>query len=377
VKLTVQLKLLPTPDQSEALRSTLTLANSAANRLSQLGWEAKELRQFPLHKRFYRQIRDEFPELSSQVVIRLNAKVADAYKLDHKCQRTFRPLGSISYDARILAFQVPASTVSIWAMGGRLKALPFVCSESTRKLLELPKGEADLIFRNKKWFLNVTIDIPEEKEIQATGWLGVDLGVKTIAHTSDGTQFSGAHINRLRHRYRRIRAQAQAKGTRSSRKFLARRRRKESRFARNLNHCISKNIVAVAKRTNRGIAVEDLTNIRSRIRATRKQRAVLHSWSFAQLKGMIQYKARLAGVPYTEVDPRNSSRECSQCGHVAKANRKTRADFRCVSCGHSEDADANASRVIAGRAAINRPIESELFEIGHIAGLGSRSNPGL
>lgn len=377
LKLTIQIKLLPSPAQSEALLATLELANKAANRLSQLGWEAKELRQFPLHKLFYRQIRDEFPELSSQVVVRLNAKVADAYKLDRKVQRTFRPHGSISYDARILDFQLSASTVSIWAVGGRIKKLPFACGEAQRKLLELPKGEADLIFRNNKWFLNVTVDVPEDKEYQATGWLGIDLGVKIIAQTSDGESFSGSHVNRLRHRHRNVRAKAQSRGTRSSRRFLARRRQKECRFARNLNHCISKKIVAIAKRTNRGVAVEDLSNIRSRIRATKKQRTVLHSWAFAQLKGMIQYKAKRAGVPYTEVDPRNSSRECSQCGHVAKANRKTQAKFCCVSCGHSENADANASRVVAGRAVINRPIESEPLEIRHVAGLGSRSNSSL
>lgn len=374
MKLTVQIKLLPTPEQAQALRDTLETVNSAADRLSELAWEAKEFRQFPLHKQSYKRLRVEFPILSSQIIVRLIAKVADAYKLDRNVQRAFRAHGSISYDARILNFQLAASTVSIWAIGGRIKGLSFVCGEAQKKLLELPKGESDLILRDGKWFLNVTVDVPEDQEIEAIGWLGVDLGVKVIAHTSDGLAFSGNHINRLRHRHRSLRAKLQRIGTRSARRKLAKRRRKESSFATDTNHCISKKIVAVAKRTKRGIAVEDLTRIRSRIRVSRKQRAVLHSWSFYQLKEMIRYKARLAGVPIKEVDPRNTSRECSHCGHIAKANRKTQVAFSCQSCGHSENADANASRVIAGRAAINRPIESELFEIRHDAGLGSRSN---
>jgi predicted transposase len=81
VKLTVQIKLLPTPEQAMALRETLETVNRAANRLSQLAWDSKEFRRFPLHKTFYRQIRDEFP-LSAQIVCLLNAKVVDAYKLD-------------------------------------------------------------------------------------------------------------------------------------------------------------------------------------------------------------------------------------------------------------------------------------------------------
>jgi putative transposase len=375
VKLTVQIKLLPTPEQAEALRSTLELANSAANRLSQLAWDAKELRQFPMHKAFYRMLRDEHPGISSQVVVRLLSKVADAYKLDQKKQRVFRKHGSISYDARILDFQLAASTVSIWVIGGRIKRLPFVCGEAQRKLLELPKGESDLILRGGKWFLNVTVEVPEEKEREATGWLGVDLGVVVIAQTSDGETFSGAAINNVRCRHRTFRRRLQKIGTRSARRKLAKRRRSEARFATDLNHCISKKIVAVAKRTNRGIAVEKLTGIRSRIRASKKQRARLHSWAFAQLNSFLAYKSRLAGVSFKEVDPRNSSRECSCCGHVAKANRKTQSAFKCLECGHEENADTNASRVISRRAAINRPIESELFEIRHVAGLGSRSNP--
>ena len=81
---------------------TLETVNAACNRLSGLAWEAKQFGQYSLHKRFYRQIRDEFP-LSAQVVVRLNAKVADAYKLAQDTRREFRPRGSIAYDARILS----------------------------------------------------------------------------------------------------------------------------------------------------------------------------------------------------------------------------------------------------------------------------------
>jgi transposase len=61
------------------------------------------------------------------------------------------------------------------------------------------------------------------------------------------------------------------------------------------------------------------------------------------------------------VDPRNTSRMCSQCGHCDKANRKSQAEFSCQRCGYSTHADYNAARNIAQlgeRAAVNQPIVS-------------------
>ena len=153
MKLTVQVKLLPSAEQAAALRATLETANAAADRLSQLAWESKEFNRFALHKAHYRTLRDEFP-LSSQVVCLLVAKVSDAYKLDKKCQREFRTMGSIAYDCRILSIKVPESIVSIWTLEGRAK-MPFVCGEKQRALLAYPHGEADLIHRKGKWFLNI------------------------------------------------------------------------------------------------------------------------------------------------------------------------------------------------------------------------------
>ena len=59
------------------------------------------------------------------------------------------------------------------------------------------------------------------------------------------------------------------------------------------------------------------------------------------------YKARLAGVPLVLVDPRNTSRTCSQCQHCEKANRQSQAKFLCKHCGHSQNADRNAALNIA------------------------------
>ena len=129
-------------------------------------------------------------------------------------------------------------------------------------------------------------------------FLGVDLGVVNIATDSDGNAYSGSHVRSMRHRHRKLRTKLQKKGTKAARRKLKRLSGKERRFATNTNHVISKQIVALAKGTGRGIALEDLSGIRERITArTGKQRYDLHSWAFFQLGQFILYKAIGKGVP--------------------------------------------------------------------------------
>ena len=352
VKLTVQVQLKPTEEQAAALTETLRRANAACNWLSEQAWVGKTFAQFAIHKLAYHQARARFTDLSSQVVVRCIAKVADAYKLDRDKKRTFRPLGAKSYDSRILSWFGEA--VSIWTVEGRQR-VPFVCGDHQRALLVHERGESDLVLRAGKFYLFISIDIPDTEEEKVLGWLGVDVGIVNIATTSDGRNFSGSHMTSLRRRAHQLRSKLQRKGTKSAKRLLRKRRLRESRFSSHTNHVISKQIVAAAKRTGRGIAVENLDGIRERVRASRKQRRALHSWAFGDLQTKIDYKARRAGVPVCYVDPRNTSRECRVCGHIEKGNRKTRDHFACLACGHTEDADANAACVIASRAEVIRP----------------------
>lgn len=375
MKLTAQLKLLPSAEQARALRATLEMANKAANRLSQLAWDSKEFNRFGLQKAHYRLLRDEFP-LSAQVVIRLLAKVADAYKLDKKVQREFRALGSISYDCRILALKVPESLVSIWTVEGRAK-MPFVCGEKQRALLAYPHGDADLIFRKGKWFLNVTVDVPDEKEIEAVDVLGVDMGIVEIAFDSDGRNYSGSTLNKIRNRNRSLRKKLQKKGTKAAKRLLSKRNKRESRFSRDTNHCISKSIVQTAKRTNRAVAIEDLSGIRSRVRARKRERTRLHSWAFAELGGFLAYKCERAGIPLLEykagwygkeirVADRffPSSKRCHCCGFVNTAVVLGVEEWDCPECKVHHDRDDNASHNILKFAKATSPTAAGQAEDG-------------
>lgn len=346
--LTAQLKLLPSADQEISLARTMGAFNAACDYASGIAWDAKVFRQFDLHKLCYRGIRERF-SLNAQSAIRVIAKVSDSYKLDKLTKRSFRTSGAATYDDRMVAWNIAASYVSIWSLDGRLR-VPFVCGLHQRALLANRKGETDLTVAKGQYYLMATCVTPDAAQIRIAGFLGVDLGIANIAADSDGKRYSGRTLKNVRHRHRRLRARLQKKQTRAARRRLKNLAGKEARFARHINHVISKEIVASAERTGRGIAVEELTDIRDRIRVGKKQRAVLHSWAFAQLGAFLTYKAILAGVPLVAIDPRNTSRECSVCGYIDKRNRPNQSIFRCLECDHSSNADTNAARAIAGRA---------------------------
>ena len=353
MRLTIQLKLLPTPEQADALQRTILRANAACDYISQVAWHADTFGQFPIHRLTYGAVRETFG-IAAQLTVRCIAKVADAYKLDKKTQRTFAPLGAVAFDDRILAYN--SASISIWTLDKR-QSIPFVCGERQRALLAFRRGESDLAFVRGNWYLFATAEIETAEPIDVDDVLGIDMGVTNIAVDSDGEVHSGRAIKNVRYRHRRLRNKLQRLGTKHSRRRLRILAGQEARFAKHVNHVISKGIVAKSKCTKRAIAVEDLTHIRTRIKACRTQRATLHSWSFAQLQAFIAYKALGAGVPVHRVDPRNTSRTCPVCGYIAKANRKTQSSFVCMSCGFAGLADKIAAENIRvlGRAAVNPP----------------------
>jgi putative transposase len=352
------LKLAPSPGQGESLLATMRACNAASNRVAQVAFAHRTANKIRLQPLVYGDLRSEFG-LSSQMAVRAISKACEAYKRDKKIQPSFRELGAISYDQRILSWK-GRDRVSILTLAGR-EIIPVTWQG---RWLGTPgtmlRGAADLIYRDGKFYLAVVIDVPEPPAgDEPAEWLGVDLGIVNIAADSDGNTHCGKAVRAVRYRNRQLRARLQSKGTKSARRLLARRRRKESRFARDVNHCISKDLVSKAKDTGRGIKLEDLSGIRDRVTVRRAQRADRFSWSFAQLRSFVAYKGALAGVPVVLVDPRNTSRRCPAelggCGCISKRNRPSRDDFRCVNCGLAGPADIFAAVNIGSWAAVMLP----------------------
>jgi putative transposase len=361
---------MPTPEEAAALESTLRVCNDAANWLSGRAYERGENSRKALQGFAYADLKAR--GLSAQPALHVLRKVADGYttlraniragnlgkpgsrrrsKAESK-PIAFRVDAAQPYDDRCLSWQYDDQTVSVWTTAGRLRGVRFVCSEQARKTLaDYRKGESDLFHRDGMWFLLATCDVPEAPmNADPVDFLGVDLGIVNIATTSDGKILAGRELNRMRVRERKLRTKLQKKNTPSAKRRLKRRRSKEARRAKDINHKIAKHVVAEAERTSRGIALEDLSGIRERVRLRKPQRATHSSWSFAQLGAFIAYKARKAGVPVVYVDPAYTSRTCAECGHIDRANRVSQAWFACRNCGFVDHADRNGSRNIRARA---------------------------
>jgi IS605 OrfB family transposase len=195
-----------------------------------------------------------------------------------------------------------------------------------------------------------TCDLPDPEVYEPVDWIGVDRGIVNLATTSDGTNHQGRRMSRYRRWQARKRAELQKKHTRSATRRLARRAQREKRHTTYVNHKISKEIVSLAQRTARGIAVEALDGIRERVRLRRDQRDALSSWPFHQLGQHLAYKAKKAGVPFLEVDAAYTSQRCPRCGHTERANRPTRDHFRCRRCGLAGPADHVAGVNVRDRA---------------------------
>lgn len=148
----------------------------------------------------------------------------------------------------------------------------------------------------------------------------------------------GKSANHTHQKYKHIRKKLQKK---SKYGLVKKIKNRESKIVRNLNHHCSKKIIEECVKNQAGIVLEDLKDIRKTAKSRRKQRYSLNSWSFYQLKQMIEYKAKKHGIPVFYIAPQYTSQRCSRCGHIERANRKQKL-FHCLSCGKVEDADVNA-----------------------------------
>jgi len=348
MKLTLQIKLLPDEYQAKSLLKTIKECNKACNEISEVAWQNKIFNQYKVHHLVYYQIKEKF-KLSAQVVVRCISKVINAYKLGRKKQRQFKILGAVTYDPRILSYR--KKFLSIWTIDGRLK-IPFICHNPKR--LSYVQGEAYLITRKGKFYLFQTIEIPEDKIKDVEKFIGVDFGITNLAVTSDGNSFSGEKVNRIRKKATKFKRKLQKRGTKNAKRKLKKYSGKERRFKKHMNHVISKRIIDIALKTQRGIALEDLKGFKPTAR--KAQQEMFGKWAFSELRRFIEYKARLKGIPVSTVNPKYTSQTCSVCGFVSKSNRKSQSLFSCAKCGNNINADLNAAKVIAAVGCpVNQP----------------------
>ncbi len=265
-----------------------------------------------------------------------------------------------------------SQTVRMSTTNGR-QTIRFAVPDYCAHYAGYPVATADLINRDEVWWLHVVVTVPAPDGAPTDEVVGVDLGLAQPAVTSNN-RFLGKRVwKEVEGRLFSLKRQLQRKGTKSAKWHLRKVRGKQARFRRDCDHVLAKQIVQSAS-PGATIVLENLTDIRkrSKIKKQTKTSRKVHSWSFAQIKACVAYKAEERGCTVAGVDPRHTSQTCSCCGHGARNNRRSRGRFVCRVCGFELHADLNAARNIAakyhasvairdtGGLPVNQPIVSVL-----------------
>ncbi len=350
-----------------ALAATQRAFNEAASWIARVCWDEGITNTSTAHHRVYGETRLNFG-LGAQLAVCARAKAVEAIKAvkakhPETCPQ-FGPRGSIRYDARTYRL-MSLDRISLNTLEGRVVCRLLLGVRQHEMLVDptWAVGGADLVWRRGVYYLHVTQSREAPQEIEPDGGtLGVDLGIVNLATDSEGETFSGAAVKKARTRYHTRRQRLQKVNTRNAKRRLRKNAGRERRFQKDINHCVSKALVQKAVVSCKALALEDLSGIRERTTVRHEHRYERHSWAFFQLRQFLTYKATCAGVPLHLVDPRNTSRTCSACGHCEKANRKSQESFLCQRCSFVANADINAainiSRKEPYRAAVNQPMAS-------------------
>jgi IS605 OrfB family transposase len=357
VNITLKCKLAPNNEQHQQLLDVMKTFNLGCNWVSEFAFKNKIFNKIKIQQQVYYELKQRF-NLSSQMAIRVIGKVADSYKnwKNRDKVHIFKETGAIDYDAR--NFSIKDNLMSISVLGGRTK-IPFY----SKNKLEKVASQCELYFDKIKnrFYVNLVSEVKEEVPIQTNNFLGVDLGIINLATCSDGEVVSGEKVESYRKKITRLKSRLQTKGTKSAKKHLKKISKKETLFKKDVNHCISKKLVAKAKALGVGLKLEALkfnkpkNPVMKFNKKLRDNNGKLGKWAFGQLRNFISYKAKVVGIPVLLVNPAYTSQKCSQCGHTCNENRLTQESFKCLSCGYEVNADYNASINIS-RAEINQPI---------------------
>jgi putative transposase len=214
--------------------------------------------------------------------------------------------------------------------------------------------------------VSLEVELADPTPESHTAVVGVDVGQRYLAvstTTQDTTAFySGKAARAKADHYARLQKRLQQKGTRSAKRRLVQISGRERRLKLNTNHTIAKRIVNAHPQAI--IGLEDLHSIRERTtrkrgkKASKKQRkANRHAskWAFAELQGVIAYKASLAGSMTVRVDAYHTSQMCPVCGYTSKDNRPAHGLlFVCQNCHFTLHADLVGARNVALRTLLIR-----------------------
>ncbi|RVU71914.1 MULTISPECIES: RNA-guided endonuclease TnpB family protein [Lactobacillus] len=381
----IKAQLLNINDETaQAFSNTMCKYRDACNFISQYIFEhAFELKQSKLNKALYHDLRDKF-ELKSQMAQSAIKTVIARYKTvkTQLFQHPFRyDTGKKDGKGRAIWSQIYRDLTWLWqpinfkrpqldlqrgrdwsylsttnqlslnTLNGRRK-VDFVC-KGFDQYLDQTKwkfGSLKLLQLRGKWYihLSATTAIPEFEAEQAEHVVGIDRGLRFLAACYDekgkSMLFSGQKILRRRRKYKKLRAELQAKGTKSAKRRLKKIGQRENRWMSDVNHRLTKTLVDHYG-SNTIYALEDLTDVRfATEKSPKDQRYEMVSWAFYQFEQFLTYKANLNSSAVVKVPAKYTSQRCPKCGRIRKDNRDHELHlYTCDKCGYKSNDDRLAA----------------------------------
>ena len=220
----------------------------------------------------------------------------------------------------------------------------------------------------RRWILVLSCDDVPTNPLPVTGrQAGIDLGIVSFATTSDGQhidnpRWARAAAGRLAAAQQRLqRARRGGKNRAAKRETVAARHRKIANQRKDFHHKQARELVArydliavegltIASMLRRARPIPDPDNLgmflpNGATAKTGLNRSISDA-GWGHFVSILRAKAEEAGRAWIEVNPQHTSDGCERCGHAARANRVTQADFACRRCGHTAPADEHAARNI-------------------------------
>lgn len=342
-----KLKLEVSEDQHKILLDTLNQYKECVNYVFETGVKNRETSSKKLHHYTYYPLREKHPGLPSALVCAARVRATESLKSIKTATKgkwnTSQPKTKkhppIRYN--LTCCSIGKETISLTTIGGRIK-IPIINNPIFKEKVKDLQKSCEISYKEsrKQWFLTVFVNIIEPKLTEPTNIVGIDRGVKNIAVLSNNTFFNSNKLRNVINKYRYLRKRLSSKGTKSAKRLRKKISGKENRFRKDINHCITKQIVNLPFDT---FVLEDL-NIKTKKKKGKAFNSLLSTWSWYQFEQFLKYKATLAGKRVEFVNAAYTSQKCSRCGHTEKANRPEQSVFHCKVCGLDLHGDINGSR---------------------------------
>ena len=200
-----------------------------------------------------------------------------------------------------------------------------------------------------RWYVSVVVEeeVPEAKKPKKT--IGVDLGIKSLAVTSDGVFYENPKtLYKAEKRLKRLdrRLSRKQKGSKNREKAKAVRAKAYQKVARIRNHVLNEITTELAK--SKSILVLEDLNVAGMQKNHHLARSIGDA-SWSMFRSMLEYKCQWYGSELVVVNPAYTSQTCSNCGAIKSDLTLKDRTYKCE-CGLEIDRDLNAAINIKNRA---------------------------